>query len=175
VWTGPDSQGYWRQFARRWESGGDLIVIEQDIGIHEGVIPEFSACPEPWCAFQVNIAGGLSARGLGCTKFSQEIRGKVTVQDIMCPVPHLDDSRCGGVYCGAWSPGMSACHNRHRGCRDCGSFCHRHLDGPVCDALKLIGGLDEPHVHYPPVRHFHYELGVAGEFLHRNAVGSHLR
>lgn len=157
IWTGPDSQGYWRQLAYEWENpNDDLLVIEQDVGIHERVIPEMESCKEPWCAFQSRV-GGLTARGLGCTKFSRELREQVTVQDIMCPVPHQDKTRCNGVYCNSFSPGMSACHNRHAGCRDCGSFCHRHIDGPVCDALFLIAGLREPHVHYPPVRHFHYE------------------
>lgn len=157
IWTGPDDYGYWRALAREWDNPeDDLVVIEQDVGIHGSVIPEFTSCPEPWCAFGFPV-GGITYRGLGCTRFSAELRRKVTVQDIMCPMPHCDKSQCDGAYCMSPSPGGGACHNRHKGCFACGAFCFRHLDGPICDALRIVAGLEEPHHHDPPVRHLHYE------------------
>lgn len=157
AWTGPDDYGYWREFAREWQDPREnLTVIEGDVGIHAEVIPQFSACGEPWCAFENEIGpGGWTPMGLGCTKFSASLRERVTVQDIMCPVPHAGAGGCKGAWCEDVHSGGSACHNRHHGCPDCGAFCFRHVDGPVTDAIRLVTGQAAPHVHAPRVTHFH--------------------
>ena len=58
VWTGPDDDGYWRELSARWDGTRDLVVIEHDIVIHDRVIPQFAACPAPWCEFPYFYGGG---------------------------------------------------------------------------------------------------------------------
>jgi hypothetical protein len=70
---------YWQELAQRWEDDGDLITIEHDIEIHDQVLREFAACPEPWCAYGylVGCPAEVFTMGLGCTKLSARARQEV--------------------------------------------------------------------------------------------------
>jgi hypothetical protein len=46
-----DGQAYWRLLCELWAAGKDVAIVEHDVELHHGVLPQFSACPEPWCLF----------------------------------------------------------------------------------------------------------------------------
>jgi hypothetical protein len=75
VWTGADDGHYWRELMARW-GGGDLVTIEQDVEIHDQVIPQFEACGSLWCTFPYvydpALPGQLATGALGCAKFSAQ-------------------------------------------------------------------------------------------------------
>ena len=47
----------WEIYKSCWGKD-DLVIIEQDIILHEDVIPQFLECPEPWCLFPFRHAMG---------------------------------------------------------------------------------------------------------------------
>ena len=55
-----------------WAAGEAFLIVEQDIEIHEAVVPELEGCPEPWCLFGYNIGWPPAPveLALGCTRFS---------------------------------------------------------------------------------------------------------
>lgn len=134
VWTGADPYHYWRETAARW-GHDDFVSVEQDNAVHEHVIPEFEACPEPWCAFGYQIGGYLCTTGGGCRKLSLEAQQRVTVKDILYPVRDVGE------------------------CEDCAALCWRHMDTRISRALQRAGYAG-PHVHEPPIRHLRAELGL---------------
>jgi len=72
--TSTDIYAYNRAIANHWNTGEDLIVIEDDKVITADVLPSFAACPGDWCVFAYNTYPEPYTRvidiGLGCTKFS---------------------------------------------------------------------------------------------------------
>lgn len=83
--TSASLQTYAAELAARWNSGDDLVLIEQDKEIHGGVLPSFAECGEPWCGFTYWIDPAphttLVLGGFGVTKFSAAIQAKVAVAD----------------------------------------------------------------------------------------------
>ena len=126
VWTGDDPYDYWHAMAMRWGQD-DLVTIEQDNGIHAEVIPQFEACPEPWCSFGYQIGSYICTEGNGCRKLSLDAQRAVTFQDLEGFVADIG------------------------GCPDCAALCWRHLDTRIANALKRVGY--KVHVHTPNVRH----------------------
>lgn len=120
-----DMSGYWRVLAKAWTDPGVLLVIEQDIGIHPGVVEGLEACPKPWCGHPYSI-GAQVLVCLGCTKFSAEL--KAAEPDLM-EVVGRDAS--GGLPARDW----------------------RRLDVRILDELRRRGY--EQHRHEPPVAHYH--------------------
>ena len=58
-----------------WAAGEGFLLVEHDTEIHATVLPELTACPEPWCLFPYNGPGApesdrLLQGALGCTRFS---------------------------------------------------------------------------------------------------------
>jgi len=125
VWTGPGTDGYWRTFAQRWTGEDDLVCVEQDVLIHAGVLPQFAACPQPWCAFGWEVGPGqMSYWWLGCTKFSAALQAAVPLT--------------------SKQPGE---------CARCGPVpCHRHMDVILHPVMAYLGQ-EQPHTHTPPVTH----------------------
>lgn len=89
-YTGNSETDYWASLGREWwgfDQGwsSDLVVIEQDIQIHERVIPEFMNCKQDWCVFPYRLKPGLVAgtatASLGCTRFSAELLEQVPYPD----------------------------------------------------------------------------------------------
>jgi hypothetical protein len=127
VWIDPaDVEAYWRLLAARWRVPGDLLIVEQDIGIHAGVVEGLSACREPWCGHPYPIGEQLLVC-LGCTRFSAEL--KAAEPDLLDAVGLVDDD--------AGTP------PRH----------WRRLDVRILNELRRRGY--EQHRHDPPVCHFH--------------------
>ena len=119
----------WSTYRQYWGTD-DLMIVEQDIVIHEDVIPQFESCPEPWCLFpfpHYAEGGGLMMSGVGCNRFRREFMEAVTVEDI-------ESQYASCILCEGNNP-----------------RCWKHIDGRINDAGHARGF--EIHVHYPPVGH----------------------
>ena len=127
----------WADYAARWGQD-DLVVVEQDVILHEDVIPQFEACPEPWCLFPARHhaqGGGWMTTGIMCNRFRREFMQAVPVAAVEA-VPG-SCSRCRGVNPRCWA----------------------HLDGRTRAAGEAAGF--RLHVHWPSVGH--RDEGVPGE------------
>lgn len=78
-----DSEAYWRLLQGWWRGNRPFALVEHDVGIHRGVVPQFEKCLKPWCVFpyQGPIPAGESAhsvidRGFGCVRFSAALLGE---------------------------------------------------------------------------------------------------
>jgi hypothetical protein len=120
-----DDTAYWRLLADCWPLPGDLVVVEQDIGIHDGVVEGLTACREPWCGHPYAIGQQLLVC-LGCTRFTAEL--KRAEPDLLEAVGR-DDT--GGLPARVW----------------------QRLDVRILDELRRRGY--SQHRHEPPVRHYH--------------------
>lgn len=119
----------WADYAARWGQD-DLVIIEQDVAIHAGVLPSFAACPEPWCLFPGRHhaqGGGFMETGLLCNRFRREFMQAVPVEAVEAVRGTCD--LCRGV-------------NRK---------CWRHLDGRIREAGTAAGF--RIHVHWPSAGH----------------------
>jgi len=127
VYTGPGTHDYWHALAARWNTGQDLVVIEQDVIIHDQVIPQFAACPEPWCSFAYEVGPGQHCWWwLGCTRFSAQLQAAV-------PLTVEQPGECLTRTCGPWP-------------------CHRHMDVILQPIMRHLGQ-QQPHQHEPDIRH----------------------
>jgi hypothetical protein len=120
-----DSDAYWRIVAQAWREPGDLLIVEQDIGIHADVVPGLTACREPWCGHPYLIGEQLLIC-LGCTRFTGELKSAE---------PDLLD-----VVGEDGTAGMPAKH-------------WKRLDVRILDHLRVRGY--KQHSHEPPVAHYH--------------------
>lgn len=120
-----DDAAYWRLLAAAWTKPGDLVLIEQDIGLRPGVIEGFASCREPWCGHPYAIGKQLLVC-LGCTRFTAEL--KAAEPDLL-EVVGRDGT--GGLPARDW----------------------RRLDVRIGDELEKRGYTR--HRHEPPVAHYH--------------------
>lgn len=120
-----DDTAYSRILVDAWEALGDLVVVEHDVGIRDGVLQELLDCGQPWCGFPYPIGDQLLVC-LGCTKFSAHL--KASLPNLMVVAATVDDS---GMPAGDW----------------------RRMDVRIADRLEALG--HQRHVHGPPVTHFH--------------------
>lgn len=120
-----DDGAYWRLLADAWRQPGDLIVIEQDIGIRADVVESLTDCREPWCGFAYPIGRQLLVC-LGCTRFTAAL--KAAEPDLLDTV---GEDGTGGLPAKHW----------------------RRLDVRILDHLRRRGY--RQHEHTPPVRHYH--------------------
>lgn len=79
-----DDDAYWRLISDEWARPGDLVIIEQDIGIAAGVIDGLTACAEAWCGHPYWTAN-TPIIALGCTRFSATL--KTNEPDIIATIP----------------------------------------------------------------------------------------
>jgi hypothetical protein len=70
-----DEDHYFRLFEKLWSNGETFTIVEHDIVVWPGAIPQLESCPEPWCTFPYYCSVGWIKDGLGCTKFSAEFIG----------------------------------------------------------------------------------------------------
>lgn len=137
IYTGPDTGDYFGAFSDQWGGRDDLVCIEQDVLVHDRVVEQFAACPEPWCTFGWEVSPGQpSFWWLGCTKFSASLQNMIPVEDLRRPHPPEVCARCADVPC------------------------HRHLD-VILTAVGKALGQDWPHVHSPDIRHLRAEPGAS--------------
>lgn len=120
-----DVTAYWRIVADQWRQPGDLLIVEQDIGIHAGVVDGLTRCREPWCGHPYPIGEQLLVC-LGCTRFTAEL--KAAEPDLLDMVGECADA---GTPVRHW----------------------QRLDIRILDELRNRGYAQ--HVHEPPVRHYH--------------------
>jgi len=93
--------GYYALMAGLWR-GEAFAVIEHDVVIHDGVVPEFVSCPEPWCSFPYSGGYELFTEGLGCARFSTALLQRL---------PHLVDDITDRHWSSLDSMIASALHN----------------------------------------------------------------
>jgi len=136
--TSADDYAYCRELKARWNTGQDLITIEQDIEITADVVSSFENCDQDFCVFPYWIVMGRKSgpdrrmvciEGLGCTRFSAALQARVKIRHIF-----QDDYR-------KWE-----------------DVAHR-----VWATVRRYGYY-MPHVHYPLVTH-HHDYGVEFENL----------
>lgn len=76
--TSASLRSYGEELEKLWTGEDDLVLIEQDKEITGDVLPQFSACSEPWCAFTYWIYPephtNLVIGGFGVTKFSAAVQ-----------------------------------------------------------------------------------------------------
>jgi hypothetical protein len=118
----------WEVYSERWGED-DLMIVEQDIILHSDVIPQFEACPEPWCLFPFRYTpeADFLDTGTGCDRFRREFQQQVPVASVEA------------VYgsCGL--------------CKGENPKCWGHLDGKIREAGEAAGF--RIHVHWPSVGH----------------------
>lgn len=70
-----------------WRDGESFLLVEQDIELHEAVIPELGACQEPWCLYAYNIGWPPAPvrSALGCVRFSSRLLAEF--QDAIVGLP----------------------------------------------------------------------------------------
>jgi hypothetical protein len=125
---------YHALLARLWADGEGIVNVEQDVEIHADVLPQFEACPEPWCSFPYGtphplrpsdptwMASLWSAQAIGCVRWSADVLREHP--DVLETIP----------------PGSRAWPT---------------LDLHICAELQRRG-IAGPHRHGPPpVRHWH--------------------
>lgn len=120
-----DMSAYWALLAALWRQPGDLVIVEQDIGINAVVMPGFAACREPWCGHPYPIGEQLLVC-LGCTRFTAELK---TAEPDLLDVVGEDGT--GGLPARHW----------------------QRLDVRILDELRRRGYTQ--HRHDPPVAHYH--------------------
>lgn len=144
-----DDQAYWRLLCEVWAAERTTLIVEHDIELHDRVIPELLACPEPWCAFPYHGPGygtggnSLLFTSLGCTRWSGELMRSLPELVRTCTRPDAI-----GVMENSW----------------------RRLDIWILNRLTEAG--HEVHTHWPPVAHHHvYQGGCACGGTHDAPVG----
>jgi hypothetical protein len=122
---GMQDDAYYMMLSQVWLEGEGFLNVEQDVELHEEVIPQLEACPELLCVFPYEggkIPGtegdGLIRMGLGCTRFSTELLQ--AEPDLMMKLPVR-----------GW----------------------RRLDSHILP--YLFGKGYESHLHWPEVKHHH--------------------
>lgn len=90
IYLGTRPDAYHDLLEELWAAGQSFLLIEHDIEIHQHVLTEAEACPEPYCSWPYGI--GYPADpvtvALGCTRFSAEIID--AVPDLMSMLPVRD-------------------------------------------------------------------------------------
>ena len=122
-----DTEAYWRLLAHWWTQPGDLVLIEQDIGLRADVLPGFADCLEPVCGHPYLVTPAQLMRiCTGCIRFRAEL--KEAEPDLLEAVGRIDDD---GLPARDW----------------------RRLDVRVIRVLRARGY--EVHEHLPAVPHYH--------------------
>jgi hypothetical protein len=193
--TSGSDTAYWEALLARWNSGDDLITIEQDNLIDDQVISSFANCTEIWCSFAYLLGpvvknlitelvvpwGILRVPGDSGLPPSQQLG---TPKNIFAAgVPQPDVAQCSAsLGCTKYSKEMQAqvrledalpFFNKH--CVRCialkgKALCWTHIDGPILDVF-IAAGINRPHIH-GEVEHLHF-MGLDARllFLLRTAPG----
>lgn len=120
-----DDSAYFRLLAGEWSRPGDLVVVEQDVGLAAGVVSGFAPCREPWCGHAYPV-GRRPLICLGCTRFTSDL--KSAEPDLFEVVGRCADD---GIPARHW----------------------RRLDVRVDGELRRRGYT--PHRHVPDLAHYH--------------------
>lgn len=71
-----DDESYYKLLVNEWNRDDDLIVIEHDIVVWPGAIQELLNCKEVYCTLPYYCSVGWIIDGLGCTKFSRDLKNR---------------------------------------------------------------------------------------------------
>jgi hypothetical protein len=69
-----DASAYYELLRTEWAKPGDLVIIEQDIQVVDGVFPGFAQCREPVCAHAYQKTTYILGAALGCARFTHELK-----------------------------------------------------------------------------------------------------
>lgn len=131
--------GYWEAVKALWGTD-DLVIVEQHKEIHDRVMPEFAACPQPWCRFPHELINkGNWAEGIGCVRFRRELMQDVTPADVE------------NYYGSCWECAGDGTAGGF-GIKPARPGCWRHLDGVLINLLRERGY--QECIHQPGVRHW---------------------
>ncbi len=75
-YVGNSDFSYAELLANLWDDGLTFVIVEHDIVVHPGAMPELIACKELWCGFpyrEVPDPASEPVTGLGCTKFDRKL------------------------------------------------------------------------------------------------------
>ena len=125
--VGRDDEAYWRLLRDLWEQREDVVIVEQDIVIHDTVLDGFDDCPGLWCThgYPYDIYSGYTDyHGAGCVRWRAELMAQ-----------HPDAIEKIGAQFGPNHPPRHWCS----------------LDGFF--QLEMQARAVEPCRHQPPVRH----------------------
>lgn len=89
VYTGRTHQDYWQAIADRWQGKDDLMIVEQDNEIHDGVTESLASCDQPWCSYwylgppmtSPDVKNCMS-EAIGCVKFSADLQELIPHEEI---------------------------------------------------------------------------------------------
>lgn len=92
---------YWEALCDWWADGDPLVIVEQDILPAGDVVELMQECPSPWCCSPYPIFGGLQIcmTGLGCTKFSVNMRTRHPDMALVAGEPHGESEPRGVWQC----------------------------------------------------------------------------
>jgi hypothetical protein len=119
-----DGGGYCGLLTALWRAGEAFVVVEQDITVGPGTLPDLAACPRGWCSCGFPYMSSENYHGLGCVRFSADLLARVP--DAMDRVALMSD----------------ATHPPRHWCR---------LDGWLSVVLREAG--EKRCEHLPPVGH----------------------
>lgn len=83
-----DGDGYHRLLSGLWAAGESFAIVEQDIVVGPGTLPDLAACPRDWCSCPYPYMNGLYA-GLGCARFRESVIARHA--DLMDVVAGMSD------------------------------------------------------------------------------------
>lgn len=87
---------YYDSLVSWWDEPEDLIIVEQDMVPANGVIQEMLECNGDWCTSPYLVAGvTLIHLGLGCVKFSEQLRRDVPDAAREAGIPRGEDEPFG--------------------------------------------------------------------------------
>lgn len=71
----PGLFGYADAVIKHWNTGQDLIIIEQSIVVRPDVFESFAVCPSLWCTYAYELSPGVwTYFSTGCARFSAELQ-----------------------------------------------------------------------------------------------------
>lgn len=121
-----DPYAYGKLFARYWNAGPDLIIVEQDMVPPYGFCHEFQVCDQPFCTHRYDCHGPEMAYGLGCARFSAQFQAQV---------PSLGEQAARAYHGRPYSMPWQALNER------------------IIDLCRHFGA--HPHFHSPDAGHLH--------------------
>ncbi len=85
--------GYFALLSGLWADGAAFAIVEQDIVVGPGTLPDLAACPGDWCSFPFPYMSSGAYHGLGCVRFSAALLARAP--DAMDRVAVMSDATHG--------------------------------------------------------------------------------
>jgi len=131
--TSADDYAYWRALKKHWDSGDDLMLIEQDIGLRGGEVASFMACSENWCTYSYPYPGMPESFRLycwlGCTRYSAKLQAAIKMGATPVKWNELDQLVLRGIRATGFIREMPHGH---------GDVLHYHEHSPVLEILDPL-------------------------------------